>query len=92
MDRKQYITSPTAIKDRREIWNDACLAAKNHIKKGKEFQAQGDNIIENINKLNSNVESMIKMVQQGVTITEKGIDIERKAHDKLISLHEACPK
>jgi len=79
MTRTDRTTAPADYETRLEIWQAAVDAAAKQIKFGGMLQKQGMALLqaENI---------------QGVAISEKGVTIERTAHQELIELHERKPR
>lgn len=86
------ITTLAPYEDRLARWTAAQQAAESHLSLGQQLQQQGQEIIDALNDAELTAELAMKLLQQGTTIIEKGIKIERESHDHLIALSQSIPK
>ncbi len=79
MTRTDRITAPADYETRLSIWQAAVDAAAKQIKFAGILQSQGTGFLRDGNS-------------QGAQIIEKGIAIEREAHQELMELYERKPR
>ena len=90
--RIDIYTEVAPYDERIGIWQNAVDASERHIEIGKTMQEQGDEILTGIAEAVQNAEQMTKLIQQAANIIDKGVKLERSAHDKKIKLFEEKPK
>ena len=79
MTRTDRTTAPADYETRLEIWQAAVDAAAKQIKFAGILQSQGTGFLRDGNT-------------QGVQLIEKGVTIERAAHQELMELYERKPR
>ena len=77
---------------RQHAWQAAIDAAEKHVKIGMGLQSQGGGMLKDGEDERLTAEQALKLLQQGVSIIEKGVKIERDARDKLLVLYEQQPR
>lgn len=89
-NREDIITKAAPYEKRLKAWTDAIESEEQHVKLGLTLQNQGIEILKN--SQDTDPESFAKLIQQATGTISKGIEIERAARDKKISLYQRKPK